>query len=144
MGTFRATRWPARCIFGKGVLTYMFSILRTTVLALMAGALTMTLAQTAAAPMMADATYDVRNGDQKGKLMIKQDDLAFESLTDGKRSRNWKYSEIRTFEKKGKKELRVRPFKGDRYDFQFDDRKLADQIYQQVSQRIVAARQSKK
>ncbi|MCC6539718.1 MAG: hypothetical protein IT162_19375 [Bryobacterales bacterium] len=122
----------------------MFSILRTTVLALMAGALTMTLAQTAAAPMMADATYDVRNGDQKGKLMIKQDDLAFESLTDGKRSRNWKYSEIRTFEKKGKKELRVRPFKGDRYDFQFDDRKLADQIYQQVSQRIVAARQSKK
>ena len=117
----------------------MFSILRTAVLALVAGALTMAIAQPAVDPV-----YDVRNGDQKGKLMLKQDELAFESLTDGKRSRNWKYSEIRTFEKKGRKELRVRPFKGDRYDFQFEDRKLADQIFKDVSQRIVQARQTKK
>lgn len=117
----------------------MFSILRTAVLALIAGAFTLSLAQP-----MGDAVYDVRNGDQRGKLMLKQDELAFESLTDGKRSRNWKYAEIRTFEKKGKKELRVRPFKGDRYDFQLPDRKLTDQIYQQVSDRIVQARQGKK
>ncbi|MBM3797724.1 MAG: hypothetical protein FJW31_27565 [Acidobacteria bacterium] len=117
----------------------MFSITRTAVLALMAGALTMAMAQTAVDPV-----YEVRNGDQKGQLMLKQDELAFESLTDGKRSRNWKYSEIRTFEKKGRKELRGSPFRGDRYDFQFDDRKLADRIFKEVSQRIVQARQMKK
>lgn len=87
--------------------------------------------------------FDVRNGDQNGKLMLKSTDLAFESLTDARHSRNWKYSDIRELSKP-KNELRVRPFKGDRYDFQFKDKKLRDRIYEQITQRILAARQGNK
>ena len=87
-------------------------------------------------------TIDVRNGDQNGKLLINDTDLAFESLSDGKRSRTWKYADVREVSKRGKKELRVRPYRGDRYDFQFQDRGQRDRIYDAVAQRVVAARQS--
>lgn len=83
--------------------------------------------------------YDVRNGDQQGKLMIRETELAFESLTDGKHSRSWKYAEIRSIEKK-RKEVRVRPYKGSRYDFQFPDNGMRDKIYDSISQRILTAR----
>lgn len=87
--------------------------------------------------------FDVRNGDQNGKLMFKETELAFESLTDSKHSRNWKYSEIREVSKK-KKNLRIRPMKGSTYDFQFKDGKLRDRIYDMIASRVVAARQAKK
>lgn len=89
----------------------------------------------------ADMIFDVKNGDQTGKLMLKDTELAFESLTDAKHSRNWKYSEIRSVEKP-KSELRIKPFKGSRYDFQFKDKKLRDRLYSMISDRVVAARQS--
>ncbi len=85
-------------------------------------------------------TYEVRNGDQKGKLMVGEMDLAFESLTDGKHSRSWKYAEIRSFEKKGRKDMRVKPYKGSTYDFQISDGKLRDQIYNAISDKVLAAR----
>lgn len=87
--------------------------------------------------------FDVRNGDQTGKLIFKETELAFESLTDSKHSRNWKYAEIREVSKK-KKNLRVRPQKGDTYDFQFKDGKLRDRIYDMIASRVVAARQGAK
>lgn len=85
---------------------------------------------------------DVRNGDQNGKMLINDNDVAFESLSDGKRSRTWKYAEVREVTKKGKKELRIRPNKGDRYDFQFPDRGQRDKIFDMIAQRVVVARQS--
>ena len=88
----------------------------------------------------ADMVFDVRNGDQEGKLILKETELAFESLTDARHSRRWKYSEIRELSRR-KKEFTVRPFKGDRYAFQFKDKKLRDRIYNLISERIVAARQ---
>lgn len=90
----------------------------------------------------ASMTIDVRNGDQNGKLVLNENDLAFESLSDGKRSRTWKYADVREVSKRGKKELRVRPYRGDRYDFQFPDRGQRDRIYDAIAQRVVAARQS--
>ncbi len=87
-------------------------------------------------------TIDVRNGDQKGKLLVNEADVAFESLSDGKRSRTWKYADVREVSKRGRKELRVRPYRGDRYDFQFQDRGQRDKFFDAISQRVVAARQS--
>lgn len=87
-----------------------------------------------------DMIFDVRNGDQTGKLIFKPDELAFESLTDAKHSRTWRYEEIREVSRK-KKQLRVRPKKGDTYDFQFKDSKLRDRIYDMIANRVVAARQ---
>jgi len=86
-----------------------------------------------------EMAFDVRNGDQQGKLFLQDAELAFESLTDAKHSRRWKYADIRELSKR-KSEFTVRPFKGDRYAFQFKDKKLRDRIYNLISERILAAR----
>ena len=65
-----------------------------------------------------DQTFDVRNGDQKGKLIVGATELRFDSITDAKHSHAWKYAEIRGLEKKYRA-FRVQPFHGERYDFQF-------------------------
>jgi hypothetical protein len=97
------------------------------------------LAQVDAPTMQVSLEVDVRNGDQQGKLMIGPDVLAFESLTDGKHSRSWKYAEIRSLEKK-KKELRVKPYKGDRYDFQVKENSVRDRLYDIIAKRVIDAR----
>ncbi len=84
--------------------------------------------------------FDVRNGDQQGKLLVGDTELAFDSLSDVKHSRKWKYSEIREFSKKGS-QLRVKPMHGDTYDFQFKKKQDRDKLYDLISSRIVAARQ---
>jgi hypothetical protein len=90
-----------------------------------------------------DLIFDVRNGDQQGKMMLKQDELVFESLTDARHSMTWKYADIRELSRP-KKEIRVKPFKGNRYDFQFKDKKVRDKIYDLITQRILAARHGSK
>ncbi len=120
----------------------MKNILRRSLfLMLLAGACGFISASAAAAqtPMAPGATYDVRNGDQQGKLMIRDAEIAFESLTDAKHSRSWEYAGIRSLEKK-RKELRLRPFKGSRYDFQLNSNQMRDQLYDMITARILAAR----
>ncbi|MEZ5355708.1 MAG: hypothetical protein R2762_23995 [Bryobacteraceae bacterium] len=97
-----------------------------------------------AAVSAGDMVFDIRNGDQTGKLMLKETELAFESLTDSRHSRNWKYSEIRELSKKGRKDFRVRPVKGSRYDFQCKDKSMRENIYNLISERILVARQGLK
>ncbi len=105
--------------------------------------LLVSVAVAAQAPMPG-TTYDVRNGDQQGKLMIGDADLSFESLTDAKHSKTWTYTEIRSLEKK-RKQLMVRPFKGSRYDFQLSSNQMRDQLYDAITAKILAARaQAKK
>lgn len=118
--------------------------LRTVRHAMFAMCLAMAPAVYAQAPSVDGMVVDVRNGDQTGKLVVKDTELAFESLSDAKRSRNWKYSDVRELSKRGRKELRVRPFRGDRYDFQFPDRGMRDKLHDVIAQRILAARQGRK
>ncbi len=99
-------------------------------------------AQTALAT--GDMVFDIRNGDQTGKLMLKESELAFESLTDSRHSRNWKYAEIRELSRKGRKDFRVRPIKGSRYEFQCKDKAMRENLYDLISQRILVARQGMK
>jgi len=91
-----------------------------------------------------EMVYDIRNGDQSGKLMLKETELAFESLTDSRHSRNWNYADIRELSRKGRKDFRVKPAKGSTYDFQCKDKQMREQLYELISSRIVAARQGKK
>lgn len=88
-----------------------------------------------------DMVFDVRNGDQNGKLIIGDTDLQFESLTDSRHSRRWKYTELREVSKQ-KKELRIKPNKGDRYDFQFKDTRQRDRIHTMITDRVLAARRA--
>ena len=96
-------------------------------------------------PSMAAANmvFDVRNGDQQGKLLLGDTELAFESLTDARHSQRWKYADIRELSRK-KKDLRVRPHRGDTYDFQFKKKQDRDKIYDLISARILANRQPTK
>lgn len=110
---------------------------RFAMLLLVTGGLT--FAQQASEPQV----YDVRNGDQQGKLIFKEDSLGFESLSDARHSRTWKYAEIREVSKK-RKEVIVRPFKGSRYAFQFPNNGTRDRLYTMITDRVVAARQSLK
>lgn len=75
--------------------------------------------------------------------MLKETELAFESLTDARQSRTWKYSDIREVSRK-KKDLRIRPLKGSTYDFQFKKSQERDKIYDLIASRVVAARQGVK
>lgn len=84
--------------------------------------------------------FDVRNGDQRGKLIVRETELQFESLTDAKHSRTWKYSELRSFEKKWRSSFRVRPFKGSQYDFQFGNNQARDKVYEAIAPKVLAAR----
>lgn len=111
-------------------------------LALLATTAGVQTASAQGAPAPGSMTWDVRNGDQQGKLMLSDATLSFESLTDAKHSRNWKLTEVREISKKGRKDMRVRPMKGSTYDFQLKDGKLRDEIYGAVSARVIAARQA--
>jgi hypothetical protein len=112
--------------------------------ALLFGALFFLAGSAAAQAPAGDLIFDVRNGDQRGKLMLQENELAFESLTDSRHSRTWRYADIRELSRKGRKEMRVRPVKGSRYDFQLKDRKERDQIYDLIASRIVSARRTSK
>lgn len=90
-----------------------------------------------------DQIFDVRNGDQQGKLLLKNAELAFESLTDARHSRIWKYADIRELSRR-KSEFSVKPFHGDKYSFQFKNKQQRDKVYDLISTRIVAARQGAK
>ncbi len=98
----------------------------------------------APATLTGETVIDVKNGDQRGKLSVRETELSFDSLTDAKQSRTWKYADIRTLEKKIFKAMRVRPFKGSRYDFQFDSGGNRDRIFDLISQRVVEARRNTK
>jgi hypothetical protein len=86
-----------------------------------------------------DVRFDVRNGDQHGKLLLQNDELVFESLTDAKHSRHWKYSDIRELTR-DKHELKIQPYHGDKYEFQFNNRAMLDTVYNLLSDRVVDAR----
>jgi hypothetical protein len=105
--------------------------------------LTMLLSTHLFAQASPETVIDVRNGDQRGKLFVRETELAFESLTDAKHSQRWMYADIRTLEKRIWKAMRVRPFKGDRYDFQFDNAANRDRIFNLISQKVVDARRAK-
>jgi len=89
-----------------------------------------------------EVSFDVRNGDQHGKLIFHRDDLSFESLTDAKHSRRWEYSDIRELNRKGN-EIKIEPYHGDKYEFQFRDPAMRDTVYNMLSDRVVAAREGR-
>ena len=86
-----------------------------------------------------DVRFDVKNGDQRGKLIVGPDQLVFESLTDANHSRRWKYSDICEF-KHNDHEIKVEPYHGDKYEFQFQNKAMLQTAYDMISNEIVDAR----
>jgi hypothetical protein len=89
-----------------------------------------------------EVSFDVKNGDQRGKLIFHRDSVSFESLTDARHSQRWAYSEIRELNRKGN-EIKIEPYHGDKYEFQFRDPAMRDTVYNMLSDRVVAAREGR-
>ena len=86
-----------------------------------------------------DVRFDVRNGDQRGKLMLQDSDLVFESLSDAKHSNRWRYSDIRELTHNDH-EIKVQGYKGDKYEFQFKNKAMLLTAYNLISDKVVSAR----
>ncbi len=92
-------------------------------------------------PHQTETVFDVRNGDQRGKLILQHDQVRFESLTDAKHSRTWTYAEIRELRREHDgKEIDLEPYHGDTYEFQFENPARADAVYHAISDRLVQVR----
>jgi len=91
-------------------------------------------------PNVKEVWFDVKNGDQRGKLIFHADSVSFESLSDAKHSRRWTYGEIKELNRKGN-EVRIEPYHGDKYEFQFKDPAMRDTVYNMLSDKIVGARE---
>lgn len=85
---------------------------------------------------------NVKNGDQRGTLIIGKDAVRFESLSDATHSRRWAYTEIKKLEKDSN-EVKIDPYNGDKYEFQIKDPAMRDNLYTVLSERIVTAKEGK-
>lgn len=92
-----------------------------------------------ATTVITDVSFDVNNGDQKGRLIVRPDALVFESLSDAKHSRRWAWTDIQKFSRDGD-EIKLEPYHGDKYEFQFRNKAMLQTAYDILADRIVSAR----
>lgn len=77
---------------------------------------------------------------QKGRLMLAGSQLIFESIDDPSNSRRWELKEIKSLENKNPYELRVEPFTGDDYRFEFVGTPIEAAQYKSLVDKVTAAR----
>lgn len=77
---------------------------------------------------------------QKGRLMLVGSQLIFESIDDPSSSRRWEFKEIKSLENKNPYELRVEPFTGDDYRFEFVGTPIEAAQYKSLVDKVTAAR----
>jgi hypothetical protein len=77
---------------------------------------------------------------QKGRLMLVGSQLIFESIDDPSNSRRWELKEIKSLENKNPYELRVEPFTGEDYRFEFVGTPIEAAQYKSLVDKVTAAR----
>ncbi len=77
---------------------------------------------------------------QKGRLMLAGSQLIFESIDDPSSSRRWELKEIKSLENKNPYELRVEPFTGDDYRFEFVGTPIEAAQYKSLVDKVTASR----
>lgn len=101
------------------------------------GVVTTTTATTATGA--ADVIFDVKKGDDHGKLVVTSNGVSFENLSNAGKSRSWSYSQIKELKRDGSY-VKIEPFSGDSYEFRVNGPAMSDAIYQTIADRIVASR----
>ena len=87
-----------------------------------------------------DLIFDVRDGDDRGKLVLTSQGVNFENLSDAKHSRRWTYAQIKELKRKGSNEIEIEPVSGDDLTLRVDGAGMSDTAYKMVGDRIAAAR----
>jgi hypothetical protein len=81
-------------------------------------------------------------GGSKGRLLITNTGLAYESIDDVKDSRRWEFRDIKELKLNSPYELEVEPFSGDQYTLGLDGQGMSSGDYQDLVDRVTKARVS--
>lgn len=89
-------------------------------------------------------TYDVENkrrfGGSKGKLIVGDERITYESITDIGRSRHWDLKDIKEFKMNNPYRIQIKPFTGDNYRFDLLSRGMSNNEYRDIVSRITSKR----
>jgi hypothetical protein len=87
--------------------------------------------------------HDKRIGSSTGRLMVNDEMLSYESISDVKASRRWEYRSIKEIRQPNPYELEVKPFEGDAYKFKLEGSGMDPAAYKKLVDRVTAARTGK-
>jgi hypothetical protein len=87
-----------------------------------------------------DVIFNVRHGDDRGKLLVTAQGVQFEDVSDADHSRGWSYAEIKELKREGDNKIKIEPRSGDSFEFRVEGPGMSDTVYEEVAARIVAAR----
>ena len=90
------------------------------------------------------ATYQVTHGHMfggcHGRLIIRQDIIAYESIDKIEDSRQWALRDVRELKLDNPYELGVKPFRGDDYKITFDGKGMDTGVFRQLVERVTSSR----
>lgn len=79
-------------------------------------------------------------GGSKGRPLVTNTGLAYESIDNVKDSRRWEFRDIKELKLKSPYELEVKPFSGDEYTFGMDGQGMSNGDYQDLIDKVTKAR----
>ena len=82
-------------------------------------------------------------GSTDGKLVISENEIAFESLNDIKRSQRWSYQDIKEIKQESTYLIEVIPFRGDRYKLELQGEGMSSSQFKALTDKVVGARSTK-
>jgi hypothetical protein len=86
------------------------------------------------------AHHQKKFGGSKGRLLVTNSGLAYESIDDVKDSRRWEFRDIKELKLHSPYELEVDPFTGDKYSFGVEGQGMSNGDYQDLIDRVTKAR----
>jgi hypothetical protein len=85
--------------------------------------------------------FNIRHDDDTGRLLIGDQGMTFEALSNANKSRGWTYREIKEFKRDtGDRQFKVKTYGGEDFKFRLIDRDMSNEVYNTVADRIVSAR----
>jgi hypothetical protein len=84
--------------------------------------------------------FDVRYHDDRGKLVLNEQSVRFEDISEAKHSHTWTYGQIKELKRQGGNEIKIEPFSGDSMELHLEGPAMSDAVYNTIADRIVAAR----
>ncbi len=90
------------------------------------------------------ATYQVTHGhlmgNCHGRLIVRQDIIAYESIDKLEDSRQWAIRDISELKLDNPYELKIKPFRGDEYSLTFDGKGMDTGVFRQLVERVTSSR----
>jgi hypothetical protein len=86
------------------------------------------------------AEHDHLFGSCSGRLIITQDQISYESVTNLDHSRQWAMKDIKELNRSSPYKIEIKPFTGDDYTFRLIGNGMSSEEYANLVKRVTAAR----